>query len=680
MTVNALGKSQIAWEDIVVIVVYFLFVLGVGFWSSHRSKRDSISGYFLAGRNMNWLLVGASLYASNTGSGQFVGLAGSGAASGIAIAMFEFNALYVLLLLGWCFVPVYMAAGVYTMPEYLRKRFGGQRIRVYLSVLALILYIFTKISADLFAGAMFIEKAMNWDMYSAIILLLAISAVFTISGGLTAVIWTDFIQTILMVGGAIVLTFYSFDKAGGYDKVVNDYMHAEANSSLYANSTFAYENCGKVPGDAMHFFRSVTSPDLPWTGITFGLTVSAVWYWCSDQVIVQRALAAKSISHAKAGTILAGYIKILPLYILVFPGMIARILFKDVIACASPEECEKACGSASGCTNVAYPMLVINVLPKGLVGLMLAVMMAALVSSLTSIFNSSSTLFTIDIWKRFRKNASDIELLIVGRAFVLVLVILSILWIPIIKGSQNSQLFNYIQSITSYLAPPVCAVYVLAIFWGRINEKGAFWGLMLGLIIGLIRFGLEFGFPAPPCGSADPDLRPEFVKQAVSKVHYLHFGIILFVIVALIATVVSLLTEPIDRKHLHRLTFWTRHDTEPRIDLDTEEHQPTNKVGDITSIQQTGSTISIPTNSTEQLALDAEEVHLPGWRKVLNFVCGIQTQDAGNKNNDATIITPEEEAKIANEFLKEKPSLKRLCNINAVIAMVLCAFLIGFYA
>jgi len=380
------------------------------------------------------------------------------------------------------------------MPEYLRLRFGGQRIRVYLSVLALLLYVFTKISADLYAGALFITKATGFEgdgpIYLSILLLLAIACLFTVAGGLSAVIWTDFIQTILMIIGAVVLAVLAFTHTdiGGYEGLIDKYFLATASerATTTANGT---ELCGAVPRDAMHLLRDAQPgrSDLPWSGMTFGLAISSIWYWCSDQVIVQRALASKDLSHAKAACILAGYLKLLPLFIMIFPGMAARVLFPDEVACADPDRCQEICGSRSGCTNVAFVKLVTELMPAGARGMMLAVMLAALMSSLTSIFNSSSTIFTMDIYPRLRARPSEMELLVVGRVFVLVLVAVSIVWIPIIQASQGSQLFNYIQSITSYLAPPICAVYLLAIFWPRTNEPGAFWGLMVGLVIGLIR-------------------------------------------------------------------------------------------------------------------------------------------------------------------------------------------------
>lgn len=603
---------------------------------------------------MNWIPVGASLFASNIGSGHFVGLAGSGASNGIGIAVFELNAIFILMLLGWLFVPVYIAAGVFTMPEYLRKRFGGQRIRIYLAVLALILYVFTKISADLYSGALFITQSISINLYLAVVILLIVSALFTIAGGLTAVIWTDFVQVIIMVIGAFVLMIMSFVEVGGYEAIVKKYFEAwpDTTKDNYGSTNYSYWKCGIPPANSMNLIRSIDDGSLPWTGIMFGLTISSVWYWCSDQVIVQRALAAKNLSHAKAGTILAGYLKFLPLWLIVFPGMIARIMFPNEVGCAQPDLCKAICGSEKGCTNIAFPWLVLKVMPTGLRGLMLAVMMSALISSLTSIFNSSSTIFTIDIWRRIRKNSSDMELMIVGRLCILVLVGVSVIWIPIVQNF--GELFHYIQAITSFLAPPICAVYVLGVFWKRINEKGAFWGLMVGLVVGITRFAWEYAYTVPPCGEEDKDIRPAIIKD----VHYLHFGCILFLLCIIVTTIISLLTAPIDDVHLHRLTFWSRYSQAERIDISVDEHH-----------EPAGGGMSA-------FGLDEDYATLPWYKKACQWICGVE------KHDEQPTLTPEEQKAFERKQLSihETKWWRRLLNINAILLMTLAVFLWGFYA
>jgi SSS family transporter len=562
-----------------------------------------------------------------------------------------------LIVLGWFFVPVYVAAGVFTMPEYLRKRFGGQRIRIYLSVLALILYVFTKISADLYSGAIFLTQAMpELNLYVAIIILLAVAALFTIGGGLTAVIWTDFIQTIIMVVGAFVLMVMGFIEVGGYEQLRYKYLTSYPNTTLEhlgKTDNYSYTQCGIPTEHAYNLIRPADDSNLPWPGVFFGLLVSSVWYWCSDQVIVQRALAAKNLTHAKAGCLLAAYLKFLPLWLIVFPGMIARVLYTDRIACADPAVCQKVCRQDS-CTNIAFPTLVLELMPAGLRGLMLSVMMSALISSLTSIFNSSSTIFTMDIWRRIRKNATEVELMIVGRLCVIILVAVGIVWIPVVQSV--TELFHYIQAITSFLAPPICAVYVLAIFWKRTNEKGAFWGLMIGLLIGLIRFVWEYSYKNYPCGEEHMSAKPDIV----SKVHYLHFGVILFAIVVAVTVTISLLTAPIADIHLERLTYWNRYSTRQRIDIsEVEEKDP-----------PAPEPVEVPKPYQDDYDT------LPWYKKACQWICGIEKMSQENPMTD-------EEKKAIEEkqtSIHESKFGRWVLNINAIFLMTLAAFVWGFFA
>ncbi|XP_060116670.1 sodium/mannose cotransporter SLC5A10 [Heteronotia binoei] len=552
-------SPQFTAADISVVVAYFILNLAVGIWSSCRVNRNTLSGYFLAGKNIAWWPIGASLFASSEGSGLFIGLAGSGAAGGIAVAGFEWNATYVLLALAWVFVPVYVSSGIVTMPEYLQRRFGGERIRVYLSVLSLLLSVFTKISTDLYSGALFVQVCLGWNLYLSTVLMLAVTAVYTIAGGLAAVIYTDALQTCIMIVGAVILAVMAFDKIGGYHNLEEAYLGAVP-STIIPNTT-----CHLPRPDALHLFQEPSSDDLPWTGMTFGLSVLATWYWCTDQVIVQRSLSARDLNHAKGASILASYLKMLPLIVIIIPGMISRILYPDAVGCVDPNECARVCGATVGCSNIAYPKLVIELMPGGLRGLMIAVMMAALMSSLTSIFNSSSTLFTMDIWKKVRQEASEKELLLVGRIVTVILVVVSVVWIPILQSSNSGQLYIYIQSVTSYLAPPVTAVFLLAVFWKRANEQGAFWGLMVGLAVGLTRMSLDFMHPKPHCGT--PDDRPSLVKD----VHYLHFAAILCMLTAAVAVGISWLTGPPAKSQIQNMTWWTlrteRHPSLPPVSV-----------------------------------------------------------------------------------------------------------------
>ncbi|KAM7388790.1 hypothetical protein PAMP_024939 [Pampus punctatissimus] len=626
--------------DIAVVVVYLIFVMVVGIWSSVRTNRSTVGGYFLAGRSMTWWPIGASLMSSNVGSGLFIGLAGTGAAEGLAVGGFEWNAAWVLVALGWIFIPVYISAGVVTMPEYLAKRFGGQRIRLYMSVLSLILYIFTKISTDIFSGALFIQVSLGWDLYLSTGILLVVTAAYTVAGGLAAVIYTDALQTLIMVGGAFVLMFIAFAKVGWYEGLVERYMSAVPSVTV-ANST-----CHLPRSDAFHLFRDPVSGDLPWPGLVFGLTVLATWVWCTDQVIVQRSLSAKSLSHAKAGSVLGGYLKLLPMFFVVMPGMISRALFPEEVGCVDPAVCQSVCGTSVGCSNIAYPKLVVELMPVGLRGLMLAVMFAALMSSLTSIFNSSSTLFTLDLYHRARPKASEMELMIVGRVFILVLVCVSLLWIPVIQTANSGQLFDYIQSVTSFLAPPITAVFLMAIFWPRANEQGAFWGLMTGLVVGLIRMVLEFSYTVPSCGQ--PDHRPAILTD----VHYLYFALILLALTCLIIVVVSLATAPIPKEHLYRLTWWSRHSQEHRIDL--------------AGPWMTSDPVNLDPSH------DSDRLPDPWWRRAALWLCGL----TGPSSGSASAVT--ENNKLNS--LHEDPLWGKVCNVNALLLLTVNVFLWGYFA
>uniref|UniRef100_H2YLZ9 Uncharacterized protein n=1 Tax=Ciona savignyi TaxID=51511 RepID=H2YLZ9_CIOSA len=644
--------------DIGVIVAYFAVILAVGIWAMCRTNRSNVQGFFLAGRDITWFPVGASLFSSNIGSGHFVGLAGSGASSGIAQGSFEWNAVVTLLFLGWIFAPIYIASGVVTMPEYLRERFGGQRIRMSLSILSLILYIFTKISADLFAGAIFIQEALGWNLYLAICILLAITALYTVTGGLAAVIYTDTAQTFIMLIGGLVMMGLSFDYIGGYNNLEPEYFKAIP-SKRDTNTS-----CGLPRPDSFHVFRDPIDSDLPWPGMLFGITIIATWYWCTDQVIVQRTLAAKNLSHAKGGCVLAGTLKVLPMYMMVMVGMVSRIIFPDQIGCSLPSECQAVCGSPNGCTNYAYAKLVLFIMPVGLKGLLLAVMIAALMSSLTSVFNSASTLFTCDIWMKIRPKAKTREQMIVGRVFILVMVGISIAWVPIIQAFSDGSLFDYIQSITSFLAPPITAVFVMAVFWPRLNEPGTFWGLTLGIIIGLVRMILEFAIGSPACG------KPEFRPTILYKVHYLYFAMILFSVTCVLSICISLVTPPINEKCLVRLTYWNRYSKRKRIPLTTNKYSENRKSRRRLLEMEQAMMHSMPRRERRQTSMILMAIDL---------FCGLDASQGGGDQPELTEAQQEEIMKSMLDITEEKwPAI--FVNIGAVVMVAAGVFLFGFYA
>ncbi|XP_059148470.1 sodium/myo-inositol cotransporter 2-like [Physella acuta] len=625
------------WGDILVVGLYFVSVLLVGFWSLCRPNRESVKSYFLAGRDMRWWPVGASLFSSNIGSEHFVGLAGTGAAAGIAMVLYEWSSMLLVILLAWVFLPVYVSAGVYTLPEYMSKRFGGTRLRVYLSCLSLVLYIVTKLAVSIYAGGLFIKLALGWDMYISIAGLLLVTGLYTVLGGLAAVIYTDTFQTLIMTVGAVILAFISFNKIGGYRQLEYRYMMAEP-----VNDTMG---CGRPREDAFHLFRDPVSSDNPWPGVLLQSSIGCMWYWCCDQVIVQRSLAAKNLSHAKAGSILAGYLKLTPLFFMVLPGMISRALYPDVVACTDPALCEQYCENPVGCSNVAYPKLVLELMPVGLKGLLIAVMLSAIMSSLTSIFNSAATLFTMDLWRRFRSRPSERELLIVGRLFVLLLCGVAILWIPMVRSSQGGQLFNYIQAVQGYLGTPIGALFLAAILWKRMNERGAFYGILIGHACGISRMVIDFMYPAPGCG--EEDTRPVIL----SAVHYTYFGSLSLVVTTLAIIIFSFTAPAQTEDELYGVTWWTRVDV---IDKSSAVES---------SIPQDSRTFHVSEPAPQHSKCD----------RFLNTVCGVPFSNA--KSSETAEIT----VKQAKAFLAQDQTSRNVLDINAAIGLAVMAFLIGYF-
>ncbi|KAF1554115.1 Sodium/glucose cotransporter 4, partial [Eudyptula albosignata] len=639
------GDTTVAFgvADIIVVVFYFAFVLVVGIWSSIRASRGTIGGYFLAGRSMTWWPIGASLMSSNVGSGLFIGLAGTGAAGGLAVGGFEWNATWALLALGWIFVPVYIAAGVVTMPEYLQKRFGGQRIQIYMSILSLILYIFTKISTDIFSGALFIQISLGWNLYLSTVVLLAVTAVYTIAGGLTAVIYTDALQTLIMVLGALVLMFIG-KVSWLIGEVPDDWR--------LANVTPIYKKGRKEdPGN----YRPVSLTSVLGK-IMERFILRALTRHERDNQGIRPSQHGFTRGRSCLTNLISFYDQVTRL---VDEGKAVDVVYLDFMGCVDPDICKRVCGAAVGCSNIAYPKLVIELMPDGLRGLMIAVMMAALMSSLTSIFNSSSTLFVIDIWQRIRRKASEQELMIVGRVFILILVVISILWIPIIQSANSGKLFDYIQSVSSCLAPPITALFILAIFCKRINEPGAFWGLIIGLAVGLVRMIIEFIYSTPSCG--EEDRRPAVLKD----LHYLYFALILCVLTVIVIVLISVCTPPIPEEKLACLTWWTRHRKAPAIGLknyksEAAQISPANGESNLVESADSG---------------DKEEAAKPPcWKMLYLWFCGLST-------GPTPTLSQEERAALEQRLtsIEEKPLWKTVCGVNAILLLTINVFLWAYF-
>lgn len=496
--------------DWIVIGFYFCLVFAVSIWAtiSEKSTRQTTAGYFLAGRNVGWFIIGASLFASNIGSEHLVGLAGTAAASGVAVAQFEILASLILLLLGWFFVPFYISSGVFTMPEFLERRYSSAA-RWYLAVISIIGYVLTKISVTIAAGGIVFQSLMGIDFWSGALVIVVITGIYTIFGGLRAVLYTDMVQMFVLIGGSIAVTIFGLNAVGGWDELV--------------------ANAGP---DFFSLWRPLSDPDFPWTGILFGAPILGVWYWCTDQFIVQRVLSASNIDQARRGTIFAGYLKILPLFIFVIPGVIAYVLAqKALINLETPDQ--------------ALPVLIGVLLPVGLKGLVVAGLLAALMSSLSSVFNSCSTLFTWDIYKKVNPEASEKKLVLVGQIATLILVLLGLAWIPMMKHISG-QIYQYLQSVQAYISPPIAAVFLIGIAWKRVNAEGAIASLISGFVLGMARLVAEL----------NKDSLNEWLYW-YADINFLHFAIFLFVVCTVILVIVSLLTPEPSVEQVEDLTVST---------------------------------------------------------------------------------------------------------------------------
>ena len=494
--------------DWIFVILYLLVIAGVSVWSIRKSK-ETTSDYFLANRNLGWFVIGASILASNVGSEHIVGLAGSAAKSGTVLGHYELHS-YIVLILGWVFVPFYMRSMVYTMPEFLEKRFNAKARRL-LSIIQLFSYVIAKASVTIFAGALVFNQFMGVDFWTGAIILVVVTGFYTVMGGLHAVMYTEAIQAIVLLLGSAVLLFFGLKEVGGW----NALMHA-------------------LPAEKLNMFRPLSDPEYPWLGILFASPIVGVWYWCTDQHIVQRCLAAKNEQHARRGTIFAAYLKLLPFFIFLIPGLIAYVLHEQGKLQLTD-------------TNAAFPEMVKQLMPVGLRGLLAGGLLAALMSSLASVYNACSTLYTIDIYKKQHPEASEKKLVRVGRIATAVIVLLGMAWIPLM-GRISSGLYDYLQSVQSYLAPPIAAVFLLGVFFKRLNAKGAFTTMVVGFIVGLIKLTLQIFQSSLPDGG---------VLYQFANINFLYFCIYLFLFSVAIMVVVSLCTEKPDEANINGLTFAT---------------------------------------------------------------------------------------------------------------------------
>jgi SSS family solute:Na+ symporter len=494
--------------DWIVIGAYFAILAGIALWVITRKQKNT-EDYFLAGRNIGWFVVGASIFASNIGSEHVVGLAGAGAGGKIPMLIYELHA-WLVITLGWVFLPFYLRSGVFTMPEFLERRFNAST-RWFLSIFSLLAYVLTKVSVTVYAGGIVISSLLGIDFWTGALITVVLTGIYTILGGMRAVVYTEALQTVVLVFGAATLTIVSLNAVGGW-------------SGMKAALEPGYLN----------MWRPASDPDFPWPSLVITSSIVGLWYWCTDQYIVQRALAARNITEGRRGTIWGGLLKLLPVFLFLVPGVVALALKnKGELHWDTPDQ--------------AFATLLMNKMPAGLKGLVAAGLLAALMSSLASVFNSCSTLFTVDIYEKLRPGTPQAKLVRIGRISTGIVVLLGIAWIPIMQNISGV-LYEYLQSVQSYIAPPIAAVFLLGIFSKRINAQGAMATLIAGLSVALLRLTLELSKNSLPSGS---------FLHTFGAMNFLTFAAWFFLFSVVVCVVVSMLTPAPAARQIQGLTFGT---------------------------------------------------------------------------------------------------------------------------
>ena len=547
-------NSYLSAIDWVIILFYFAIIAGISYWAVKKKDKTSADDYFLAGRHLGWFVVGASIFASNIGSEHLVGLAGSGATDGVALAHYELHA-WCLLVLGWVMGPFFMRSKVFTMPEFLERRFTPHA-RTVLSLISLFAYILTKIAVGIFAGGVVFRallpevNIMGMDTFwIGSILLIILTGIYTIVGGLRAVVYTETLQTFVKIIGAILVTYYGLEALGGWDK-----LREICGSEMFnlwkpvvpdgVEGTWAPV---KEAGRQAWYFND----KYPWPAMLLCAPIIGLWYWCTDQYIVQRILGARDEKQARRGTIFAGFLKLTPVFLFIIPGMICFALAKSGINADIQKELIDANGQlirerAQG----AFPLLVTHVLPVGVRGIVVAGLLAALMSALAGVFNASSSLFTMDFYSRFRPKASQEKLVRVGRIATVVMVIIGLLWIPVIQGARG--LYDYLQGIQAYLAPPIFVVFFFGVFMKRLNGPGCLATLLTGFAMGLFRLIVD----TPVKLGGDTYTEGSFL-WVVNNIFFQYYSLLITIVCILVFIIVSYATRPPDYAKINGLTFST---------------------------------------------------------------------------------------------------------------------------
>ncbi len=559
--------------DWIVIGLYFAALLGIAWWVIKKSK-DTPDDYFLAGRNLGWFIIGASIFSSNIGSEHLVGLAGSGCTDGVAMAHYELHA-WCLLVLGWVMVPFYSRSMVFTMPEFLEKRFNATA-RWVLSVISLVAYVLTKIAVGIFAGGIVFGTLLPEvridvgfmvlnSFWIGSVMVIVLTGVYTVLGGLRAVAYTEAFQTVVLVLGSILVTLFGLQALGGWGE-----LRAVCGSEMFnlwkplvpegVIGTWApvlERNAdGEIVRQAWYF-----NGNYPWLGMLFCAPIIGLWYWCTDQYIVQRALGAPNEQQARRGSIFAAFLKLLPVFIFIIPGMICFALAKTGQVEAFAPLVDAGGEAVRDESQAAFPMMVLHVLPVGVRGLVVAGLLSALMSSLAGVFNASSTLFTMDLYQKFRPKATQHQLVWIGRVATATMVLIGLAWIPVIQGAKG--LYDYLQSVQGYLAPPIFVVFFFGVFMKRLNAKGCLAALVVGFLLGVARLAIDTpvalkdspafewllgGFDGYPKDS---------LFWIINHVYFQYYSLFVFLVSVVVMIVVSYLTKAPASEKIEGLTYAT---------------------------------------------------------------------------------------------------------------------------
>jgi SSS family solute:Na+ symporter len=576
--------------DWVMIGGYFALLLGVVWWVVSKSK-DTAADYFLAGRNLSWWIVGASIFASNIGSEHVVGLAGSGAKDGVAMAHYELHA-WCLLMLAWVFVPFYTRSMVFTMPEFLEKRFSVGS-RYVLSIVSIITFVVSKIAVGIFAGGIVFSvllPEMKIDLGSGhvidsfwigSVLVIVLTGLYTVLGGMRAVAYNDAIQAAVLIVGSATLTIYGLWKLG-HGNLLTGWGHVRELCgprdmlNLWkplvptgVEGTWApvlEKNAGgQVVREAWYF-----NDHFPWLGMAICAPVIGLWYWCTDQYIVQRALGAPNEREARRGSIFAAFLKLFPVYLFIIPGLICYALVhthnvpegSELNKIAQIDSSDPvAQHEAKDVAQRSFPLMVKDLLPMGLRGIVVAGLLSALMGSLAGVFNACSTLFTVDLYEKWRPNATQHEIVRVGRIATAVMVAIALAWIPVVKGANS--LYEYLQGVQAYLAPPIFVVFFLGVFYKRLNAKGCWWAMVVGFILGIFRMLVDTPVTLKMHGFEN-GYTPGSFLWIVNMTFFQYFSILITIVSAIVMVVVSYMTAPPSEAQIKSLTFGTATEEDKR--------------------------------------------------------------------------------------------------------------------